>query len=752
MSKEVTEDMELPVTCNKSQLHGNGDPETKLETQENEQNKLTTDTSPNSRSENYHEQIVVSAGSMQMQLVDTPDSEVTETELRNDDLMSTQFVSTAGSEKSYPNHAGIFSAKSNSTVSVTQGQAVALKGRPPIIKNAEIPSVGESHVSHDNDVILEQFALTGNKIENFLMSASSYETSTARSLQLTSQMCSLPRQMKIRTDLSLSDKVRLIQVSEKTGKSQRSLAAEFGISLGSVNNILRRKREYIEAFERNEVSGSIKSFRRVSWPSCSRTRSPAPKVNETDSLNRLMYKWVETAKKKNVILSSTLLQDKASEFASKLGISSFTPTNSWVNTLKNQFNLCFENDNDSTGKLYTTWTKMLPYLIQGYEPQNVFTCGETTLIYRGLPDKCLVEGGMCMGTHHRTESSNHSVTLLLCCSAVGEKIKPLVIGKSGMRNSFQNVAPGNLPVVWKHQDKACMTSSLFTEWLKDLDRCMEQQNRHIALFMDMAPGHLSNLLLRNVRLQFYLDNSSSYLQPLQQGILTSFKAHYRKRFLQAVLAWAECCDSSPHVVNNVTELDVVFWIKHAWNSVKKGLVINCFDAVGFPTPPPLVEEDANDGLSLQLSELVEECGQAFKFTPMHAKMYVEFDSQIPCHVHETELWEQQLLAEAMTGSITIKSEPIEEDFQYGGRGRLLPLDGQSSQTEGTVVTRPISQSEALESLNKLKTFAASDPSLLETLYATEEEMLDSISSHRQQARCRAMNNLFPLNVYQHGIL
>ena len=728
MSTEVIEGMELPVTCTHDppQSHASEELQAERETQEHDHNQQTTDNSLSSRREDCHEQIVVSAGSMQMQLIDSPENEDAEAE----DLMST-FTSTTESDKSSPQHNFLTS----------HGQA-CVKGKQFSFQNIGTKTI-EGYLSHDGD-ILEQFNMTGNKAD--LTSSPFCDISTSRSFHLPLQMCNFPRQMKVRTDLAISEKVRLIHVSENTGKSQRSLAAEFGISLGSVNNILRRKREYLEAFERSEVTGSVKSFRRMSWPSS----STAIKVNEVDSLNRIIYKWVEIAKKKNITLSTALLQDKASEFASKLGISNFTPSNLWVSTVKSRFNLCFENENDSTGKLYTSWTKMLPYLIQGYEPQNVFTCGETTLIYKGLPDKCLVEGGMCMGTHHKSESSSHSVTVLLCCSAVGEKLKPLVIGKSGVRHTFQNVAIANLPVVWKQQAKACMTSSLFTEWLKNLDEYMAQQNRHIALFMDMGPGHLSNILLKNVRLQFYLDNSSSYLQPLQQGVITSFKAHYRTRFLQALLAWADSCDSSPYVVNNITDLDVVFWINHAWSCTKKGLIVSCFDAVSFQTPPVL-EEDASDSIPSKLSELMEECGQVFKFSPMYVKLYVEFDSRIPCHIHEMESWEQQLLADAMSGGITIKSEPVDEDVQYSGRGSVS-LDGPSSQREGTVAAKPVSQSDALESLNKLKTFACSDPQLLETLYSTEEKMLEAISSRRQQAQCQAMSNLFPSNVYQIGIL
>ena len=45
-----------------------------------------------------------------------------------------------------------------------------------------------------------------------------------------------------RKNLNLLEKLRLIKESKT--KSQRNLASQFGISVGAVNNILKRKREY----------------------------------------------------------------------------------------------------------------------------------------------------------------------------------------------------------------------------------------------------------------------------------------------------------------------------------------------------------------------------------------------------------------------------------------------------------------------------------------------------------------------------
>ncbi len=52
-----------------------------------------------------------------------------------------------------------------------------------------------------------------------------------------------------RKNLTLQEKLSLIKHS--SSKSQRNLAKEFGVSVGAVNNILKRKHEFISLGEEN---------------------------------------------------------------------------------------------------------------------------------------------------------------------------------------------------------------------------------------------------------------------------------------------------------------------------------------------------------------------------------------------------------------------------------------------------------------------------------------------------------------------
>jgi len=107
------------------------------------------------------------------------------------------------------------------------------------------------------------------------------------------------------------------------------------------------------------------------------------------------------------------------------------------------------------------------------------------------------------------------LTVLLCVSISGEKLKQLVIGKSVKPMCFKGIDVSKLALEWKLNSKAWMT-----DWLQRLDQ--QTQNRKIILFLDNATSH-AHLSLDNVTLIFFPPNITSTSQPLDQLIIRNFK-------------------------------------------------------------------------------------------------------------------------------------------------------------------------------------------------------------------------------------
>ena len=99
-----------------------------------------------------------------------------------------------------------------------------------------------------------------------------------------------------------------------------------------------------------------------------------------------------------------------------------------------------------------------------------------------------------------------------------------------------------MPAQWKANKKAWMDSSIFGEWLKDINNKMKRQKRKILLFIDNATSH-PHLEFSNFELKLFPANCTSQLQPMDHGIIQSMKLSYRKLLLLDVLSSVDSCDS-----------------------------------------------------------------------------------------------------------------------------------------------------------------------------------------------------------------
>ena len=75
-----------------------------------------------------------------------------------------------------------------------------------------------------------------------------------------------------------------------------------------------------------------------------------------------------------------------------------------------------------------------------------------------------------------------------------------------------------------------MLTTLFQDWLCDFDQQVGQKHRgqRVLLLLDNCTSHkLEGLDLLNVDVHFLPPNTTSKIQPMDAGIIMSFKKHYR---------------------------------------------------------------------------------------------------------------------------------------------------------------------------------------------------------------------------------
>ena len=118
-----------------------------------------------------------------------------------------------------------------------------------------------------------------------------------------------------------------------------------------------------------------------------------------------------------------------------------------------------------------------------------------------------------------------------------------------------------------------MSSELFEEWIKEIDRKFSVQKRKVALIIDNCPAHPNVPNLNWVELIFLPPNTTSITQPMDQGVIRSLKAKYRSLAVKKQIAALEKGKEMP----KFSILTAMFMLTKAWNSIPDQTFINCFN-------------------------------------------------------------------------------------------------------------------------------------------------------------------------------
>ena len=203
---------------------------------------------------------------------------------------------------------------------------------------------------------------------------------------------------------------------------------------------------------------------------------------------------------------------------------------------------------------------------------------ETGVFFKDTTRKTFhIKGEDCPGG----KRSKERITAAFCASLTGEKLEPLIIGKSKKPRCFGKIKSENLPVMYRNNTKAWMNSLIFKEWFLKFDRKMKRQNRKVILFLDNAPCH-PHFQLDNIKLQFFPPNTTSLSQPMDQGIIQCVKLKYRKKQLQFLIKQMDkCSKTGSEILKDINILRAIFWINKSWNEVEITTIFKCFHRCGF---------------------------------------------------------------------------------------------------------------------------------------------------------------------------
>ena len=266
-----------------------------------------------------------------------------------------------------------------------------------------------------------------------------------------------------------------------------------------------------------------------------------------EDLDKACNIWFLQQRSKGAPVSGPLLQEKALQLFPQLylhhEVGTFKGSSGWLHKFCRRHGirtvqLQGESLSANTSAIQPFKCDLFKIIeTRGYTKDQIFNADETGLWWRMLPSRSLVS--VDERNPKNFKQSKARVTILACANASGScRLLLTFIHKSSKPRCFKHTNMESLPVHYFTQHKSWMDSKVFLEWFQRKFVAHVKQFCHeigieckILLLLDNAPAHPSADKLqsqdRTVTTMFLPANTTSLVQPMDQGIIESVKRRYK---------------------------------------------------------------------------------------------------------------------------------------------------------------------------------------------------------------------------------
>jgi hypothetical protein len=302
-------------------------------------------------------------------------------------------------------------------------------------------------------------------------------------------------------------------------------------------------------------------------------------------LEAALFEWQQRMQKKDAVITQDILKAKAKEIWGRLPqyneVESPKWSNGWLEGFKKRFKFKEyvrhgeASSADINNPAVITQMDELRALCATYQPRDILNMDETGLFWKLTPDRTLATQAVSGG-----KKSKDRITVALTANADGsEKLEPWIIGRSKNPRCLKNLNRSLLRVKYSYNKSKWMTGTICEEYLRWLDNKMH--GRRVLLLMDNFSGHELGVQLvggleglRNVRIAWLPANTTSFWQPLDQGIIASFKLYYRRLWMAYYIRQL---DAGRDPNKTVSLLKAIQWTRLAWAEyVTSSTIEKCF--------------------------------------------------------------------------------------------------------------------------------------------------------------------------------
>ncbi|CAB5363872.1 unnamed protein product [Rhizophagus irregularis] len=175
---------------------------------------------------------------------------------------------------------------------------------------------------------------------------------------------------------------------------------------------------------------------------------------------------------------------------------------------------------------------------------------------------------------------------------------------------------------------------------------MLRENRHIILLIDNARCYKSENInsLSNVKVHFLPPNTTSFLQPLDQGIIYSLKAQYCKLLCQNRIQAYDFYEERDPIPPPIDIFDSINLIADAWKKVSKKTILNSWAKAEILPNNNMGDSECSDNsnyeednIGHELQSLIDELGFV---NPLAVNDYINIDNRVSA---EEELSLQEIV-------------------------------------------------------------------------------------------------------------
>jgi hypothetical protein len=379
----------------------------------------------------------------------------------------------------------------------------------------------------------------------------------------------------------------IVKLSKIDAPSKRAIARKYDVSEGVIRKVWDMREKILERSALMSNETKEKTFR--------------SSVGRFIELEDMLYIWIDSMRRANLLVPPSLAIAKAKSIASSLLIPEmdFKASWQWLSQFRVRRGLQkmplhgegTEVNKSDLGLLVAL--DDLYAIIAQYDPKNVYNMDETNLFFRLLPRYSLLMPDEDISTSRGKKKCKDRVSLIMCANVVGiHKIPCTLIGKP---KALACIKDRQWPVPYFSQVKAWMDVETCWKWFNEvfLLEVKKRTRRRVLLLLDNAPGHFEAFERDNVRIVFFPPNCTSWKQPCNMGIIAALKKRFKYLYLKDVLDFYELDEEAKlrkkmqgrrlrrgavgvAYGNPAHLLDAASYVKEAWQSVSPSSIKNAF--------------------------------------------------------------------------------------------------------------------------------------------------------------------------------